>query len=118
MTTDTSKAHGPKRRDLTAGSLHRAIWVLAPAMMLETGILNVSNILDTYWVGKLGSAALAAVTMSITIRWVVNSLANGLGIGGWPSSLVALGPRTKQRLSMPPGRPSSLAFSYRCSSAA
>jgi putative MATE family efflux protein len=51
-------------------------------MMLETGILNVAQVLDTYWVGQLGSAALAAVTISITIRWVLNSLANGLGIGG------------------------------------
>lgn len=69
-------------RDLTRGSLHRAIWYLAPPMMLETGILNVSQVLDTYWVAQLGSAALAAVTISITIRWVLNSLANGLGIGG------------------------------------
>jgi putative MATE family efflux protein len=51
-------------------------------MMLETGILNVSQLLDTYWVSRLGSAALAAVTISISVRWVVNSLANGLGIGG------------------------------------
>lgn len=69
-------------RDLTSGSLHRAIWYLAPAMMLETGILNVSQVLDTYWVSRLGSAALAAVTISISIRWVLNSLSNGLGIGG------------------------------------
>jgi putative MATE family efflux protein len=51
-------------------------------MMLETGILNVTQVLDTYWVGKLGSEALAAVTISITIRWVLNSLSQGLGIGG------------------------------------
>jgi putative MATE family efflux protein len=51
-------------------------------MMLETGILNVSQVLDTYWVSRLGSAALAAVTISISIRWVLNSLSNGLGIGG------------------------------------
>ena len=38
--------------------------------------------MDTYWVGKLGSAALAAVTISMTLRWVINSMANGLGIGG------------------------------------
>ncbi|NIS79047.1 MAG: MATE family efflux transporter [Anaerolineales bacterium] len=44
--------------------------------------MNVAQVLDTYWVGKLGSAALAAVTISVTIRWVLNSLANGLGIGG------------------------------------
>ncbi|HSR29106.1 MAG TPA: MATE family efflux transporter [Anaerolineae bacterium] len=77
-----AESHRATGRDLTSGSLHRAIWYLAPPMMLETGILNVAQILDTYWVGRLGSAALAAVTISITIRWVLNSLANGLGIGG------------------------------------
>ncbi len=69
-------------RDLTTGSLHRAIWYLAPPMMLETGIMNVAQLLDTYWVAQLGSAALAAVTISITVRWVLNGLGNGLGIGG------------------------------------
>ena len=68
--------------DLTSGNLHRNIWYLALPMILETGIQNVSQVLDTYWVGRLGSAALAAVTISITIRWVINSLSNGLGIGG------------------------------------
>jgi putative MATE family efflux protein len=71
-----------QQRDLTTGSLHRAIWYLAPPMMLETGIMNVAQVLDTYWVGQLGSVALAAVTISITVRWVLNSMANGLGIGG------------------------------------
>lgn len=70
------------RRDLTGVSIHRAIWYLAPPMILETGVLNLAQVLDTYWVGQLGSAALAAVTISITVRWVLNSLANGLGIGG------------------------------------
>ena len=80
--SETRHAEGLRGRDLTRGSIHRAIWYLAPPMMLETGILNVAQVLDTYWVGQLGSAALAAVTISITIRWVLNSLANGLGIGG------------------------------------
>jgi putative MATE family efflux protein len=69
-------------RDLTSGSIHRAIWYLAPAMALETGILNVSDLLDAYWVSRLGSAALAAVTFGLAVRWVVNSLSMGLGIGG------------------------------------
>jgi len=75
-------AHRGKGRDLTRGSLHRAIWTLAPAMMLELGVLNVAQVLDAYWVGRLGSAALAAVTICTTVRWVLNSLANGLGTGG------------------------------------
>ena len=57
-TTQTPKMPG---RDLTSGSLHRDIWFLAPPMMLETGIMSVAHLLDTYWVGQLGSAALAAV---------------------------------------------------------
>ncbi|MGD8902805.1 MAG: MATE family efflux transporter [Anaerolineae bacterium] len=75
----TPRAQG---RDLTRLSIHRAIWYLAPPMILEMGVQNLAQILDTYWIGQLGSAALAAVTISITIRWVLNSLANGLGIGG------------------------------------
>jgi putative MATE family efflux protein len=82
LTTRVAPGRRAKDRDLTRGSLHRAIWYLAPPMMLETGILNVAQVLDTYWVGQLGSAALAAVTISVTVRWVLNSLGNGLGIGG------------------------------------
>jgi putative MATE family efflux protein len=81
-TLGTAQAHQKKGRDLTRGSLHGAIWTLAPAMMLEMGVLNVAQVLDAYWVGQLGSAALAAVTISTTVRWVLNSLANGLGTGG------------------------------------
>jgi len=71
-----------EKRDLTTGNIHRNIWTLAVPMTLEMATLSVTQIVDTYWVGKLGSAALAAVTISITLRWVINSLANGLGIGG------------------------------------
>ncbi len=82
MDAETIEAGKLRGRDLTSGSLSRDVWYLALPMMLETGIMNVSQVLDTYWVGQLGSAALAAVTISITVRWVLNSLANGLGIGG------------------------------------
>jgi putative MATE family efflux protein len=64
-------------------------------MMLETGIMNVAQLLDTYWVGRLGSAALAAVTISITVRWVLNSLANGLGIGGMAVVARRIGARNR-----------------------
>jgi putative MATE family efflux protein len=71
-----------EKRDLTTGNIHRNIWTLAVPMILEMAMLSVTQIVDTYWVGKLGSAALAAVTIGMNLRWVMNSLANGLGIGG------------------------------------
>ena len=70
------------KRDLTSGSIHRNIWTLAVPNILEMATMSVAQVMDTYWVGKLGSAALATVTISMTLRWVINSLANGLGIGG------------------------------------
>jgi putative MATE family efflux protein len=77
----STEAQQRRRCDLTRGSMHRAIWYLAPPMILELMVLNVAQVLDAYWVGQLGSAALAAVTISATVRWVLNSLANGLGVG-------------------------------------
>jgi len=71
-----------EKRDLTTGNIHRNIWTLAVPMILEMAMLSVTQIVDTYWVGKLGSAALAAVTIGMNLRWVMNSLANGLGVGG------------------------------------
>jgi putative MATE family efflux protein len=70
------------RRDLTRGSLHRNIWTLAVPMVVELSTLSLTQTVDTYLVGRLGSAALAAVTISMALRWVINSLANGLGVGG------------------------------------
>jgi putative MATE family efflux protein len=69
-------------RDLTSGSLHGDIWHLAIPIMLEIGTVNVIQVLDTYWVGRLGSGALAAVTIGVSIRWAITSLASGLGVGG------------------------------------
>jgi putative MATE family efflux protein len=65
-------------------------------MMLEMGVLNVAQVLDAYWVGHLGSAALAAVTISTTVRWVLNSLANGLGTGGMAVVARRIGARDEE----------------------
>ncbi len=83
------------KRDLTTGSIHRNIWTLAVPMILEMSTMSVTQIVDTYWVGKLGSAALAAVTISITLRWVINSMANGLGIGGMAVVARRIGARNR-----------------------
>ena len=83
-------------QDLTSGSIHRAIWYLAPAMALEVSILSISDLLDTYWVSRLGSAALAAVTLGIAVRWFANSLPMGLGIGGMAVVARRVGARDRE----------------------
>ncbi len=83
------------KRDVTTGNIHLNIWSLAVPMTLEMAMLSVTQIADTYWVGKLGSAALAAVTIGMTLRWALNSLANGLGIGGMAVVARRIGARNR-----------------------
>lgn len=72
----------PGRPDLTRIGLHRAIWLLAVPMTLEMAVTSVYQIADLYWVGRLGSQALAAVSIAGMVRWAIVSLSNGLAIGG------------------------------------
>lgn len=51
-------------------------------MVIDMLSSSVYQIVDVYWVGKLGSTALAAATLASVIRWVLNSLSMGLGVGG------------------------------------
>lgn len=74
---------GPRQvRDYTQGSINAAIWALAVPMTLEMAASSVYQILDLVWVGRLGPAELAAVSVSSSVYWIINSMANGLGIGG------------------------------------
>jgi putative MATE family efflux protein len=65
-------------------------------MALEIAILSVSDLFDTYWVSRLGSAALAAVTFGIAVRWFVNSLPIGLGVGGMAVVARRVGARDRE----------------------
>jgi len=51
-------------------------------MTLEMTVSNVFQIAELYFMGYLGSSALAAVSLSGSVRWVLTSLAMGLGVGG------------------------------------
>ncbi len=68
--------------DYTKGGLHRNIWLLAVPMALEMSMPGIFQIVDIFWVGKISPEAVAAVSISGTLRWAINSLAMGLGIGG------------------------------------
>lgn len=98
------------RQDLTSGSLHRSIWILAVPMVLELSTLSLTQTVDTYLVGQLGSVALAAVTISMTLRWVINSLANGLGIGGMAVVARRVGAQKTAEASRAAGQTISLAI--------
>lgn len=69
--------------DATKGNIKKNLWVLAWPLMIANLIQVVYNMADTYWVGKLENStdAIAAVTVTFSVVFVLVSLAAGLGIG-------------------------------------
>ncbi len=70
--------HVPK---LTEGTVRRKLFFLTFPMLI--GILSIVafNLVDTFFVGKLGTLELAAMSFTFPVVFVVGSIALGLGIG-------------------------------------
>ena len=67
-------------QDYTAGSIHRAIFLLAIPMVLEMLMESLFAVVDVFWVAHLGSNAVATVGLTESLLTVVFSVAMGLGL--------------------------------------
>ncbi len=73
---------GSKRQDFTTGSIPRHLLIFAIPMFLGNLLQALYNTVDTIWVGRfLGPEALAAVSVSFPIIFVLVSLVMGIGMG-------------------------------------
>ncbi len=70
-----------RNRDLTQGSILKNIIYLAFPLMVSTALNTTQSLIDMFWVGRLGSAAIAAVAMSGTIIMVVVTIFFGISTG-------------------------------------
>ncbi|PIN79028.1 MATE family efflux transporter, partial [Candidatus Woesearchaeota archaeon CG10_big_fil_rev_8_21_14_0_10_33_12] len=64
------------------GDLKKVILRLSVPVMISNFLQSTYNITDTFWVGRLGSYAIAAVTISFPIVFLIISLSMGVGVGG------------------------------------
>ena len=70
-----------KNNQITDGHLLKAIgWLTAP-MLVGAVLQNMQSLIDLFWVGGLGSKAVAAVAMSATILMVLFPMLMGLSTG-------------------------------------
>jgi putative MATE family efflux protein len=70
-----------ERANLTEGPVGRTLVALTMPMLLAILTMVVFNLVDTAFVGRLGTRELAAISFTFPVVLVVNSLAAGLGIG-------------------------------------
>ncbi len=73
--------------DLTQGSEAQQLMRMIVPILLGILSIMLMNVIDTYFVAQLGTQALAAMSFTIPITSIINSLAFGVGIGA--SSLIS-----------------------------
>jgi putative MATE family efflux protein len=74
-------------QDYTAGNLNRAILLLAIPMVLEMVLESLFAVVDVFWVGRLGSDAVA--TVGITESMLALVFAVGMGLSLSTGAMVA-----------------------------
>lgn len=67
--------------DYTEGAIGRAIFLLAVPMVLEMSMESIFAVVDAYYVGRLGPAAVATIGLTESLMVVVYTVAMGLSIG-------------------------------------
>lgn len=67
--------------DYTTGSIGRAIFLLAVPMVLEMSMESIFAVVDAFFVGRLGAAAVATIGLVESLMIVIYTVAMGLGIG-------------------------------------
>lgn len=76
-----------RNRNLSEGNIKRQLIGLTWPMVMGMMGMVIFNLVDTYFVGKLGVQELAAISFSFPVIMLLNSLSMGVGIG--TSSLVS-----------------------------
>src|SRR5437016_1558570 len=67
-------------QDYTVGSLNRAILLLAVPMVLEMVLESLFAVVDVFWVGRLGSNAIATVGLTESMLSLVFAVGMGLSL--------------------------------------
>src|SRR3989344_9226180 len=71
-----------EKNHLTEGPILKSIIVLSIPIVIGNLLQTAYNITDTFWVGRLGAEAVAAVSLSFPVVFFVIALSGGIGMAG------------------------------------
>jgi putative MATE family efflux protein len=67
---------------LTEGPIGKTLWNLATPIILSNSLYTSHQLVNTFWVGRLGATAVAAVSVSFPVLFLLVSLGGGLSVAG------------------------------------
>ena len=70
-----------KINNLTEGSILKSLIALSVPIIFANILQTAYQLTDTFWVGRLGTVAVAAVSISFPIIFLIISLGGGLCYG-------------------------------------
>lgn len=68
--------------NLTSGSIWKSLITLSIPIIFANLLQTAYQLTDTFWVGRLGTVAIAAVSLSFPVTFLIISLGGGLTIAG------------------------------------
>ena len=82
--------------DLTQGSIISHVKRIAIPASVGMLFNTLFNVVDTYYAGKLSTDALAGMTISFPIFFIIIALSSGVGSGSTALSAIALGEKDRK----------------------
>jgi len=71
-----------KKNSLIEGNILKSIIFLSIPILIGNLLQSLYNLTDTFWVGRLGAEAVAAVSLSFPVIFLIIGLAGGVGLAG------------------------------------
>ena len=76
-----------RKPDLLGGNILEELLILGFPVMIANLVQTLYNLVDAFWLGKVGKAALSAPTITFNVAFVLIAFSMGVSVGG--STLVA-----------------------------
>ena len=77
----------PSKNKFLEGPILRSLLALAVPIVAANALQSAYQLIDAFWVGRLGGAAVAAVSLSFPVMFLMFAVGAGLSIAG--STLIA-----------------------------
>jgi putative MATE family efflux protein len=102
------------QRDLTEGSIRKAIFLLAVPMVMEMAMESVFAVVDVFFVSKLGPDAVAAVGITESMITIIYAVAAGLSMSAAAMVARRIGEKDPQRAALTAVQAISLGLIVAC----